>query len=194
MSPYKSLSSTSKKRPLLSDLNGMPSIWILVRAYKDDPGLAVLASSVVMLLIPVVKIMAAGLFSPHLASVTRNIQPLFDTSLLTNLESTYSSSDADSQVQNASQFAEWAMIPSFQVPRRSGILENLVFSDLIDLNLNTQAIDLAGSQIHVNAPAIAVDVKCVNVPMTTSMVQLDTIDEEWSFEFSCTGACEHDLE
>ncbi|KAL9113465.1 MAG: hypothetical protein Q9227_002506 [Pyrenula ochraceoflavens] len=167
MAPYKSLLSASKKRPLLLGLYGTPALWSFLKLSEARIGFSIMGSSLTILLIPALKIVAASLYGIVLVRKSSNAAVLVDKSLLANLEATYREVDPSFSigVQSASQFAEWSMIPSFNVPQRSGILDHLVFSNATQANPENEDIDIAGSDLTLNIPAIAVDVDCITVPL-----------------------------
>lgn len=183
MAPYKSLwkGSAGKKQPLLFNLRDAPSIWAPLRAIKNGLGIAVAASSFAILLIPAIKIVAAGLYNVKLVQTSHTVQPLIDMSFVDHLQDTFSlpvdrsaesysyitaeqsnfTLDIDANVQSASQYTEWTMNPDFDIPVRSGILENLVFSNLTSIgNFELGGADLSSGEITVNVPAVSVEVTC----------------------------------
>ncbi|KAF4306343.1 hypothetical protein GTA08_BOTSDO04895 [Botryosphaeria dothidea] len=137
-----------------------------------------------ILLIPVVKIVAAGLYGVTMSVTTATVQPAVDTSIVTHLESTYDNGDSYLSVQRASQFAEWSRTPSLNVPRRAGILDNIVFSNLTSAGNFSQSQDLSNSTIDAEVPAISVDVKCTSVDMVLDAQYMDTRDC-WNFSPNC---------
>lgn len=198
MSSYKTLwnmadphqQRSSEKQPLLQNLRDVPTPMVPFRATKASSyGFSVTASSIAILLIPVIKIVAAGLYGVALSTSTQQVNPLVDTSLVTNLESTYDLGDSYLNVQRASQFAEWARTPSLNVPQRAGILENIVFSNLTNVGKLNSEVDLSNSTLDLQVPAISVDVECTDIDMSFSAQYLDTRDC-WTFTTDCqTEAC-----
>ncbi|KAF4307058.1 hypothetical protein GTA08_BOTSDO05533 [Botryosphaeria dothidea] len=183
MAPYKSLwkGSAGKKQPLLFNLRDAPSIWAPLRAINNGLGIAVAASSFAILLIPAIKIVAAGLYNVKLVQTSHTVQPLIDMSFVDHLQDTFPlpvdrsaesysyitaeqsnfTLDIDANVQSASQYTEWTMNPDFDIPVRSGILENLVFSNLTSIgNFELGGADLSSGEITVNVPAVSVEVTC----------------------------------
>ncbi|EOD49093.1 hypothetical protein UCRNP2_4147 [Neofusicoccum parvum UCRNP2] len=127
-------------------------------------------------------IVAAGLYNVQLVQTTHNIQPLVDLSIVDHLQDTFSlpidtentidyegknlTLDLTANIQTASQFTEWAMNPDFNIPVQSGILENLVFSNLTSIgDFDAEDEDISTGEITVNVPAIAVDVTCKTATM-----------------------------
>ncbi|GME23405.1 uncharacterized protein LTHEOB_3958 [Neofusicoccum parvum] len=184
MAPYKSLwkGSKGKKQPLLFNLRDAYSILLPFHAIRNGLGFAVAASSFVILVIPAIKIVAAGLYNVQLVQTTHNIQPLVDLSIVDHLQDTFSlpidtentidyegknlTLDLTANIQTASQFTEWAMNPDFNIPVQSGILENLVFSNLTSIgDFDAEDEDISTGEITVNVPAIAVDVTCKTATM-----------------------------
>ena len=207
MMPFKSLQRGSKKRLLLFNLHSTPSIYMPFLAVIRGLGAMIVASSFVIILIPAMKIIAANLYGLTLVSKDIAIHPSVDTTLIESLDSPYNITDPDSSIQRVSQFAEWAMVPSFDVPQRPGIVENLVISSLTKLNVDpTQVglsasagkfIDLPGAEVRLNVPAIAVDVECKSTemgvkaafsPSYTSYKSKTPDDGNWRFSFACASA------
>ncbi|KAF2143362.1 uncharacterized protein K452DRAFT_307505 [Aplosporella prunicola CBS 121167] len=186
ISSYKSLWKGSKKQAVLFNLSDVPRVVAPFRTTRVHSGISLTASSIVILLIPVIKIVTAGLYSVTLSKSTRQILPSVDTSLITHLESAYSLlNDSDSNVQRASQFAEWSRTPSFNVPRRSGILDNLVFSNLTGVEHGLEALDLSEAQINLTVPAIAVDVECATADMGIRGGKRYAATDCWTFSVAC---------
>ncbi|KAB2576476.1 hypothetical protein DBV05_g4813 [Lasiodiplodia theobromae] len=206
MAPYKSLwkGSSGRKQPLLFNFRDYPSIMAPIRAIRNGLGLAVAVSSAVILIIPAIKIVTAGLYTVTLVQTTYNIQPIVDTSLVDHLEDTFSLSpdtssetysylsnygvdltmDLNANVQTASQFTEWTMNPDFNIPVRSGILENVVFSNLTDVgNFSVEGVDLSAGEITVNVPALAVDVTCKYVETVPAAYRQNCSDGQPYFTF-----------
>ncbi|KAL1627146.1 Calmodulin [Neofusicoccum ribis] len=175
----------SGKQPLLQNLRDVPSFMVPITASKASAyGFSVTASSIAILLIPVVKIVAAGLYGVTLSTAVKDVQPMVDTSIVTHLESTYGLGDSYLNVQRASQFAEWSRTPSLNVPQRAGILENLVFSNLTGLEDLDGNMDLTNSTIDLKVPAISVDVNCTNAYMGLDTTYIDSQDC-WTFTTKC---------
>lgn len=188
---YESLWKGSKKLPLLLNLRDTPSIWIPFRAAKAQVGIAVIASSVAMLLIPAVKVTAAGLYGIEVSTTTLPVKMLVDKSLANNFETAANSISQHGNVQRAFQFTEWTMVTPFNVPQRSGILENLVFSNLTDAGLDQMGVDLIeGASADINVPAISIDVVCNSIPVALigAYTMPSTYNEtNWTFWFDCTS-------
>ncbi|KAL0260208.1 hypothetical protein SLS55_003892 [Diplodia seriata] len=169
------------------NLRDVPNIMVPLRAAQvSSYGFSVTASSIAILLIPVIKIVAAGLYSVTLATTTEQVQPSIDTSIVSNLESTYDLGGSYLSVQRASQFAEWSRTPSFNVPRRAGILDNLVFSNITSPGHLRDDIDLTNSTIDVEVPAISVDVNCTDADMSIWAQYTDSTDC-WTFHADCAS-------
>lgn len=205
MGPYWSLwkGSSSKRQPLLFILQDTPSIWVPIRAIRKGLGLSVLLTSFAVLLIPVIKIVAAGLYRVQLNNATTNVRALMDTSIVDSLEHVFNNSkgltfDTEAAVVTASEFTEWAMIPKFNIPVQLGILSNLVFSNLTDIDdLQIEGADLSTAEVSLNVPAISVDVSCTPasmIPMLRGYAPCrKTGDMTWDFEFYCDAACKQIL-
>ncbi|EKG20296.1 hypothetical protein MPH_02414 [Macrophomina phaseolina MS6] len=211
MAPYKSLwnGPTEKKQPLLFNVRDSPSVWDPYRAIRNGFGIAVAASSFAILLIPAIKIVAAGLHGVQLVQKAHSIQPLIDMSFVDHLQDTFSlpvdksaesysyltaqesifTLDIEANIQSASQYTEWSMNPDFDIPVRSGILDNLVFANLTDIgDFHVEDSDLSSAEITVNVPAIAVDVACKYAPMGISASYQNCSRGEPYFTFY--GHCE----
>ncbi|KAL0265319.1 hypothetical protein SLS55_001284 [Diplodia seriata] len=220
MAPYKSLwkGSSGKKQPLLFNFRDYPSLMAPFRAMRNGLGLAVAASSAVVLIIPAIKIVTAGLYTVTIVQTTYNMQPLVDTSLVDHLEDTFTlaldqssesysyvssegwnnTMDLDANVQTASQFTEWTMNPDFNIPVRAGILDNLVFSNLTGVGdfANADGLDVSAGEITVNVPAIAVAVTCTAVDLVPQAYYSNCSNGQPYFEFTAvcgSAACNETL-
>jgi hypothetical protein len=71
-----------------------------------------------------------------------------------------SSGDMATMIERALQFAEWALIPQFSVPQRPGMLQNLAFGNLTELNIVTDKLSDFSDRLAVRLPTIAVNVAC----------------------------------
>lgn len=182
MAPYKSLwkEFSGKRQPLFFNIRDAPSIWAPLRALRKGLGFAVAASSFAVLIIPAIKIVAAGLHTVLLVQKSYHVHPLLDLSFVSHIEDTFSlpvdglprqmgyeeyysitmTIDLQGDIQSTSQFTEWTMNPDFNIPVRSGIIQNLVFSNLTSSGSHVEASDLSSIEITANVPAIAVDVRC----------------------------------
>lgn len=204
MTPYNALSTkrSAVGSPLLFNLRDVPSIWMPFRAVKNHFGSAVLASSFAILLVPPLKIITAGLYRVSLVQVEEPIRTELDVSLMDNLIGAlkYVDHELDSDPkwglgpnaisQSASQYAEWALDPHFNIPTRSGILENLVFSNITALSgFVGDEESISGGEITVRVPAIAVDVECntAAVALYGNYRNCSESGQPWiKFNFACS--------
>ena len=160
MAPYRSLFHATPRKPLLSNPREMPILWIPFQATARQSGFAMLASSSVILAFPIVKTVAAGLYTAALHSFSQPITATVDGSLVQSLEDTYFDVNPDTVRQRASQFCEWTQVPTLNVPTRAGILENLVFSNITVDDKGMDGANRMGTAITVKVPAVAVEVNC----------------------------------
>lgn len=126
------------------------------RAFTRIGSIVVLWMSLIILLIPAVKVSVAGLFTATDASTLTSGSMQLDTSLMDQFESLYQLdySIFTTVVDKASQWSEWSQISSFGLPERSGLQDNLVFSNVTGPAKNAVA------SITSRIPAIEVDVQC----------------------------------
>lgn len=216
MAPYRSLWSgySGKKQPLLFSFSDAPSVLAPFRAIKNRLGLTVAASSFVILFIPAIKIVAAGLYNVQLVQRTAPVAPLVDLSFVDHLENTFGlvtdtaaegysvydematgvGLDLDANVQTAAQFTEWTLYPDFAIPVQAGILDNLVFSnvtsmgELLSVSNSSSDIDLSAATITLTVPAIAVNVSCHAADLGISAYRENCTNGEPYFDFY--GHCE----
>ncbi|KAK8196849.1 uncharacterized protein BKA78DRAFT_292099 [Phyllosticta capitalensis] len=202
MTPYKSLWSgySGQKRPLLFNFGEAPNVLAPLHAIRKHLGPTIAASSFVVLFVPAIKIVAAGLYGKKNFPRIAEIQPLIDLSFVKNLEDTFGlpqdiqnvttarkeaspKMDLAANVQIASQFTEWTMHQNFNIPVQAGILDNLVFRNLTSIGeVHTADGDISRGEITVNIPAIMVDVSCTSENLSISMENVNNC-------FSITGYC-----
>ncbi|KAK7531972.1 uncharacterized protein J3D65DRAFT_635369 [Phyllosticta citribraziliensis] len=212
MAPYKNLWNgySGKKQPLLSSLSSAPSVLAPFRAVKNRLGLTVAASSFVILFIPAIKIVAAGLYGVALVQRSQSIDALVDMTFVDHVQDTFGlavdtaaqsysvydrmaanlSMDLQANIQTASQFTEWTMYPDFNIPVQAGILDNLVFSNLTSVSVDSDLS--AAAEVTVNVPAIAVDVTCKSADVGVSAYRQNCSDGSPYFTFyghCATAAC-----
>jgi len=150
---------------------------------------ALIASSAIMLIIMALKIVAAGLFVNTNAQRTIQVNITVDQSLAMNLPDTFGASNSKELIRKASQYAEWQTDPNFELPNRSGVIDNLVFSNITDvLDTSNNKITPDGT-IEARVPAILVDINCV--PVSTDNFDLrisyraSSNSQPWEFSWSC---------
>lgn len=180
---YKSLVTTSKKQPLLTKYRDF-NFWTTMKlqSTRQTVGFAVVASSMVLILFPVIKIAAAGLYGTTLSSGQRDISIQLDSSLPELLESTKSASDAS---ESAGNFAEWTTNTASDSRERPGILDNLVFSNISWLTNHDDSLTTPGDAVELTVPAILVDVNCTG--LTDDMFNYTASGCGWTgSEVKCT--------
>ncbi|KAF9894966.1 hypothetical protein FE257_004589 [Aspergillus nanangensis] len=151
--------------------------------------IALLASAAYMVVIPALKLVAAGLFVATATQVADQVNVDLDTSLVSNFERTFTISETEEIVKRAAQFTEWESIPQFDLPARSGIIGNLVLSNLTAIagDAAAQEDSPAGGTIEARVPAIAIDVKCDALPGNNFNLSIEASqDKDWNFEWFCT--------
>ncbi|KAK8202349.1 hypothetical protein IWZ01DRAFT_443082 [Phyllosticta capitalensis] len=198
MAPYRSLWSgySGKKQPLLFSFSDAPSVLAPFRAIKNRLGLTVAASSFVILFIPAIKIVAAGLYNVQLVQRTAPVAPLVDLSFIDHLENTFGlvTDTAAEGYSTAAQFTEWTLYPDFAIPVQAGILDNLVFSnvtsmgELLSISNSSSDVDLSAATITLTVPAIAVNVSCHAADLGISAYRENCTNGEPYFDFY--GHCE----
>lgn len=189
----------SGRRSILFTPHRYSALTLPLYASLRARSLALLGASVVAILYPGIKIVAAGLYSPSLGPHLSQVTIATDSSLVDGLENLYSLPPYSSVgvVERASQFAEWMQIPDFGFPARAGALDSLVFSNITDLNTSEGIVPQPGDLAEVTVAAVKVDVVCS--PFDSKHFNLavqDTGDGKGSldFTFSCaTEACNNAL-
>jgi hypothetical protein len=147
---------------------------------------ALVASSAVMLIIPVLKIVAAGLFEATSAQRMISVKLSLDQSLVMDLQDTFGLFEDDSTIRKACQYAEWQTDPTFELPARSGIIDNLVFSNITEVLSTGQNQTLpSDGTIEVRVPAILVDVQCVPVPSQNFELWVSSTGQGFSYRWQC---------
>ncbi|KAF2091109.1 hypothetical protein K490DRAFT_54014 [Saccharata proteae CBS 121410] len=160
MAPYKSLVRRSGNQPLLYNLSDMPSIWAPIARFKSGAGVAVFASSIAIILVPILKIAAAGLYPSVNSEFQQGTTVIVDSSLILLLEKIAADPNLEVIAHSAIQDVEWTRIPSFNMSFRSGMLDNLVFANVTDVEALPSDYDLYNATLRTQVPAISVDVLC----------------------------------
>ncbi|KAF2136183.1 uncharacterized protein K452DRAFT_313388 [Aplosporella prunicola CBS 121167] len=187
LTPYKSLWKSTKKDPLKLSLQEIPNILVPFAAPIYKLGFAVAACSLTMSLFPVIKVIAAGLYTTDLAEIGRPTNITIDTSIMENPLGKY---DADVIAARAVQYAEWAVTPTTNMTKRQGILENIVFSNFTGIDWQSIGNNSAEYSINATVPAIAVDVECTAIPSNAFAIYARLTDTGYYFSFDCaTEAC-----
>ncbi|RDL36211.1 uncharacterized protein BP5553_06823 [Venustampulla echinocandica] len=200
--PYLALHRNSGSKSLLY---GSYSFVLLMPIYAilRFGSIALATSSIMALLFPGAKILAAGLYVPIEAIDTGPVQVILDTSLMDGFEAMYEMfrsqgygyliETENAMVRRASQFSEWTSIPYFGVPHRAGAMGNLVFSNLTNLGDDHEQISDVGSLIATRVPAIAVNLTCTSLgPEHFQAYVLDNTPEpknetNWKFSMRCAS-------
>ncbi|KAF2145957.1 uncharacterized protein K452DRAFT_263395 [Aplosporella prunicola CBS 121167] len=189
--PYMSLRRGSKRQPLLFNFRDIPALWVPFKAITSKAGPAVAVSSLALICLPVIKIVAAGLYTTAYDTTSADIRINLDKGLLNDWSDIYRATDLDSLQERAAQFTEWINTPSLGLAQRPGILENLVFGDIHKLVNSDAARDTKpGDEIDLIAPAIAADVKCTSVAPSDfdALACFGTYYEDsYTFAFRCSN-------
>ncbi|KAJ0413789.1 hypothetical protein BJY00DRAFT_321548 [Aspergillus carlsbadensis] len=173
---------------LLGRLSRLGSRWMTTTMFAS-------AASYV-LIIPAMKLVAAGLFSPVSTQVVDLVSVQIDTSLTTNLEnmhlesSAYTSIDSASVVKQACDFTEWELNPVFGLRPRPGIIGNLVLDNLTTIVGSKN--DISDGVIEARVSAIAVNIQCEPIPSAdfNLSISLPGDGPGINFDWSCTtGRC-----
>ncbi|KAL5355149.1 hypothetical protein BJX96DRAFT_181144 [Aspergillus floccosus] len=138
--------------------------------------IALLASAAYLVIIPALKLVAAGLYSPVPTQATERVDISVDTSLVTNLEKTFNNSYPTNSIKTACQFTEWESIPQFDLPSRSGIIGNLVLSNMTTILDRPENSVLSGGSVEARVPAIAIDVQCETISSENFNVSIKRSD------------------
>lgn len=164
--------------------------------------LALIVSSLNSLIIPALKIVAAGLYVTTNARRTEQLNITLDQSLVMNLPDTFNLSQTSATIKKACQYAEWETDPSFELPIRSGIIDNLVFSNITQVSGTADDQLPSDGIIEARVPAILVDVHCEPIPTQAFNLSISyspnrtttTVSAEpsWSFEWYCGTQNCHD--
>ncbi|KAL4795906.1 hypothetical protein BDV19DRAFT_378619 [Aspergillus venezuelensis] len=115
--------------------------------------IALLASAMYMLVVPAMKLVAAILFSLVDTQTMNHVNIQLDTSITANLESTFKYSNPDRMHKRACDFAEWERVPNFDLRFRTGIIGNLVLSNMLSMDSEKQ--DTSRRLVEARVPAIA---------------------------------------
>ncbi|KAJ0416748.1 hypothetical protein BJY00DRAFT_221087 [Aspergillus carlsbadensis] len=151
--------------------------------------LALLASAAYIVIIPAMKLVAAGLFSSFDTQVVDHVGIQVDTSLTSNLEKTFNYSHPEPLVKRACDFAEWERLGSFDLRSRAGIIDNLVLTDVT--GIDDARNNTADGIIKARVSAIAVDVECEAIPSTHFNLSLAIQPDGNNITFSWYCATEH---
>ncbi|KAK8190621.1 uncharacterized protein BKA78DRAFT_296805 [Phyllosticta capitalensis] len=158
VAPYRYLSDSSKDR---SHSTRFRRIWNSHRSPLIGNGFSQLSTATAVLLMPALKIIAAGLYTVNLSTEKIPIQPFMDTSLITHFDyvRTYLENQLNDEVSiSAARLVEWSQFPQFSNISRPGTLQNLLFSNLTDIGLGSGMANLTESRVALRAPAISIDV------------------------------------
>jgi hypothetical protein len=151
--------------------------------------LALLASAAYILIIPVMKLVVAGLFSSIDTQVVDRVAIEVDTSLTSNLVKTFNYSHPEPLVKRACDFAEWERLGSFDLRSRAGIIDNLVLTDM--MGIEGERNTTSDGIIEARVSAIAVDVACDPLPSTHFNLSLAIQPDGRNITFSWYCATEH---
>ncbi|KAK8153010.1 hypothetical protein BKA80DRAFT_322020 [Phyllosticta citrichinensis] len=134
-------------------------------------GFSQATSTSAVFLIPLIKILAAGLYGLQSTTASYQVQPFVDTSLVSHFEFVKDFLDSQSNRivdLHARQFVEWTQYPSFSIDSRPGALSNLIFSNLTDTGLDS-ASNSTTAELKLRVPAISIN------------VSISTVDDVWFF-------------
>ncbi|KAL5358714.1 hypothetical protein BJX96DRAFT_49740 [Aspergillus floccosus] len=141
---------------LLGRLSGLGSGWMNTTLFAS--------AAAYLLIIPAMKLVAAGLFSPISTEVVDVMSVQMDTSMTTHLENMHLEDPSNSSIiiKQACDFAEWETNPVFGLRPRPGIVGNLVLDNLTAV-VGTKN-DISDGVIEARVSAIAVDIQCEPIP------------------------------
>lgn len=166
---------------LLGRLSGLGSRWMNTTLYAS--------AAAYTLIIPAMKLVAAGLFSPISIGVVDPVSVQVDTSITKNLANVLKNSSdipirIDPVIKRACDYAEWEANPVFGLRPRPGIVGNLVLDNV------TSVVDgkneIHGSVIEARVPAIAVDIQCEPIPSSDLNLSLSLGGDGESMVFTWT--------
>lgn len=125
------------------------------RAFAGVGSVVVLWTSLIILIFPAVKITVGGLYTASVADVTVRPTMTLDTSLVDQFENSYNMnlSIVNGIIERASRWSEWSQISTFNLPSRTGVVDDLVFTNLTGSLANI-------TSVQAIIPAIKVDVHC----------------------------------
>ncbi|KAL3484225.1 hypothetical protein BJX62DRAFT_244153 [Aspergillus germanicus] len=151
--------------------------------------LALLASAAYLVIIPAMKLVAAGLFSSFDTQAVDRVEIQVDTSLTLNLEKTFNYSHPEPLVKRACDFAEWERLGSFDLRSRAGIIDNLVLTDVI--GIDAERNNTLDGIIQARVAAIAVDVECEPISSTHFNLSLASQPDGENITFGWYCATDH---
>jgi hypothetical protein len=182
--PYKKLRKASSRQALLLNVRETLFFWSPTRRKTEQVLFTLVTSAVILLAIPVVKLVAAGLYDAQPTLSEEIVALQADTSLPDTVASMWNVSDFDSVVKRASEFTEWTTIPSFEVPQQPGIINNLVLSNISSIAASSMS-NQTESELNVRVPAVAVDIKCTPLPSSDFNLSATYYPGSWSFAWYC---------
>lgn len=165
LNPYMSLQrgSVSGQRSLLFNPVDRSAFAMFSFQYWRNLDGAFFASSLVVIIYSVIKIMAAGLYIHSLSRHTFTANVDIDQSLIANLDKISRNTESRTSYSTAAyEYAVFMLAPEVQFSSPPGIKGSLIFSNLTSSPLlrdTSQALDRGGS-LSANVPAIQVDVDC----------------------------------
>ncbi|KAL4876182.1 hypothetical protein BJY04DRAFT_231893 [Aspergillus karnatakaensis] len=147
--------------------------------------IALVASAAYVLLIPATKLVAAGLYTPTNTQIVEQVVIQVNTSLPIHLEHTFNTSIsvAEPFIKRACNFAEWESMPNVGIRSRTGIVGNLVLSELKTV---VGKVTTPDGTIKARVPAIAVDVRCKPISDFNLSVTIAT-DGNHTFSWHCVS-------
>ncbi|KAE8152194.1 hypothetical protein BDV25DRAFT_170703 [Aspergillus avenaceus] len=168
---------------LLGRLSGLGSTWMNTTLYAS--------AAAYLLIIPAMKLVAAGLFSPMNTRVVDLVSVQIDTSITTHVENLLNNGSGppistQPVVKRACDLAEWETNPVFGLRPRPGVVGNLVMDNLTAVVGGKN--NIPGSVIEARVPAIAVDIQCEPIPSSDLHLLLGRAGdgESMSFTWTCT--------
>ncbi|KAL1389129.1 hypothetical protein HDK64DRAFT_328342 [Phyllosticta capitalensis] len=180
VAPYRNLRKVFGKRRLFSECGVKPAMMAMSQSRIFHIGLSRTISTSAILLLPILKVVASGLYSLIPVETARSIQPRVDSSLVTQPthfweESIANTSDTSMGVLFRSLLM--TQLTSMRSNARPGILDNLLLSDLTyDLDCETTA-GLANVKMHTRVPAISIDVS-VQIEAAQLYVQNASVEDD----------------
>ncbi|KAK8240898.1 hypothetical protein IWZ00DRAFT_533210 [Phyllosticta capitalensis] len=160
VSLYEGLWSKHRKRMQLVDHVSQSKInQFQIRRHHE---LSQIASKTAVLLFPILKIIAAGLYGVHSSEVVDQSSFSVDASLTTHAIPAFLDLESQDNYRfisdQAFQYTQWTQGQAFDIVAKSGNVGHLVLSDLSDVGSSGAPRNKTGSTVTIRVPAISIDV------------------------------------
>ncbi|KAL1614475.1 hypothetical protein SLS54_009733 [Diplodia seriata] len=163
LSSYNNFQSLSKRQLLLLGPKESLTFWVPFASTGMKSGIAVIASSMTLLLFPAIKVVAAGLFAHVQVLTTReNVVTTINTSWIGSIEQI--SGDAThlwNPKFQAAQFTQWTITPSSNVDQTPGIIDSLVLSESVGFDNQPGNVSTLGYELQVHGQFTHLDLELI---------------------------------